>query len=214
MAQDQLRAAPWAPQEDARRTAKFMTYALTAAAEASAGTWGNSPLPGFNRLLALLLWAPWRQCRNAEGLSAAHGTKCTCEMFLGWRLISRCCGAAAALLQALQDAGWVPDSDEKRRATGVALGAGMSCTTDMAEAGVLLVRGAGRASAGWLGFCQAPALWCSVALCVCCTEVRQCSAASTILPPSDGPPSYPHLQMHAESTCPPPPPVPSLDQWN
>lgn len=34
--QDELTAAPWAPQEDSRRTAKFMSYALAAAAEASA----------------------------------------------------------------------------------------------------------------------------------------------------------------------------------
>lgn len=33
--QDELAAAPWAAQEDSRRTAKFMSYALTAAAEAS-----------------------------------------------------------------------------------------------------------------------------------------------------------------------------------
>lgn len=42
--------------------------------------------------------------------------------------------------QALQDAGWRPESLQQRQATGVAIGAGMSCTTDMAEAGVLLVR--------------------------------------------------------------------------
>lgn len=34
--QEELAAVPWACQEDPRRTAKFMSYALTAAAEASA----------------------------------------------------------------------------------------------------------------------------------------------------------------------------------
>lgn len=34
--QDELAAVPWACQEDPRRTAKFMSYAMTAAAEASA----------------------------------------------------------------------------------------------------------------------------------------------------------------------------------
>lgn len=43
------------------------------------------------------------------------------------------------LLQALQDARWRPETPEQRQATGVAIGAGMSCTTDMAEAGVLIV---------------------------------------------------------------------------
>lgn len=33
--QDELAAVPWAAQEDSRRTARFMSYALTAAAEAS-----------------------------------------------------------------------------------------------------------------------------------------------------------------------------------
>lgn len=73
--QDELTAAPWAPQEDSRRTAKFMSYALAAAAEA------------------------------------------------------------------LQDARWRPETPEQRQATGVAIGAGMSCTTDMAEAGVLIAEG-------------------------------------------------------------------------
>ena len=45
-----------------------------------------------------------------------------------------------ALRQALQDSGWQPETPEQRQATGVAIGAGMSCTTDMADAGVLLVR--------------------------------------------------------------------------
>ena len=41
--------------------------------------------------------------------------------------------------QALQDAGWRPESEEQRQYTGVAIGAGMSCTADMADAGVLIV---------------------------------------------------------------------------
>lgn len=39
--QEELAAVPWACQEDPRRTAKFMSYALTAAAEASAVGWGG-----------------------------------------------------------------------------------------------------------------------------------------------------------------------------
>jgi 3-oxoacyl-[acyl-carrier-protein] synthase II len=71
--QQELEAAPWVEQEDGRRTARFMSYALAAAAEA------------------------------------------------------------------LIDAGWRPETEAQRRATGVAIGAGMSCTADMAEAGVLIV---------------------------------------------------------------------------
>lgn len=38
----------------------------------------------------------------------------------------------------MRDAGWAPTTEAERQATGVAIGAGMSCTTDIAEAGVLL----------------------------------------------------------------------------
>jgi 3-oxoacyl-[acyl-carrier-protein] synthase II len=49
--------------------------------------------------------------------------------------------ATAAAAEALQDAQWAPHSEQDRQATGVAIGAGMSCTTDMAEAGALLKDG-------------------------------------------------------------------------
>ena len=49
--------------------------------------------------------------------------------------------ATTAAAEALQDAQWAPQSEEDRQATGVAIGAGMSCTTDMAEAGALLKDG-------------------------------------------------------------------------
>lgn len=75
MPRDQLAAAPWAPAEDARRTAPFVFYALTAAAEA------------------------------------------------------------------LRDARWAPSTAAAREATGVSIGAGMSCTADLAEAGALLAGG-------------------------------------------------------------------------
>lgn len=44
-------------------------------------------------------------------------------------------------MQALQDANWKCSTDEDRAATGVAIGAGMSCTADLAEAGALLHQG-------------------------------------------------------------------------
>lgn len=49
--------------------------------------------------------------------------------------------AITAAAEALQDAKWAPNSPEDLQATGVAIGAGMSCTTDMAEAGALLKDG-------------------------------------------------------------------------
>ena len=57
--------------------------------------------------------------------------------------------AVAAAAEALQDAGWTPSSSTHATnatnnafaSTGVAIGAGMSCTTDMAEAGALLKDG-------------------------------------------------------------------------
>ncbi|KAH7619097.1 hypothetical protein Ndes2526B_g06050 [Nannochloris sp. 'desiccata'] len=49
--------------------------------------------------------------------------------------------ATAAAAEALQDAHWAPQTEQDRQATGVAIGAGMSCTTDMAEAGALLKDG-------------------------------------------------------------------------
>jgi 3-oxoacyl-[acyl-carrier-protein] synthase II len=73
--QDEFQTCRWKPQEDARRMAPFMSYALMAAAEA------------------------------------------------------------------LQDAQWHPESPEDRHATGVAIGAGMSCTEDMSDAGILLQAG-------------------------------------------------------------------------
>ena len=49
--------------------------------------------------------------------------------------------ALTAASEALLDAKWSPTSAEDRVSTGVAIGAGMSCTTDMAEAGALLKEG-------------------------------------------------------------------------
>ena len=49
--------------------------------------------------------------------------------------------ALTAAAEALQDANWTPTTTEDRHTTGVAIGAGMSCTTDMAEAGALLKDG-------------------------------------------------------------------------
>lgn len=46
--------------------------------------------------------------------------------------------ALTAAAEALADAKWHPDSLTEKQRTGVAIGAGMSCTMDMAEAGVLL----------------------------------------------------------------------------
>eukprot|EP00887_Chlorella_sp_A99_P006495 scaffold3.g6495.t1 len=50
--------------------------------------------------------------------------------------------ALCAAAEALRDAGWVPATPAQRQATGVAIGAGMSCTADLADAGVLV--GGGR----------------------------------------------------------------------
>jgi 3-oxoacyl-[acyl-carrier-protein] synthase II len=49
--------------------------------------------------------------------------------------------ATAAAAEALLDAQWAPKTEQDRQQTGVAIGAGMSCTTDMAEAGALLKDG-------------------------------------------------------------------------
>ena len=46
--------------------------------------------------------------------------------------------ASCAASEALQDAEWHPDSPAGKAATGVAIGAGMSSTQDIAEAGILL----------------------------------------------------------------------------
>ena len=47
--------------------------------------------------------------------------------------------ALTAAGEALHDAGWAPATDAERDGTGVAIGAGMSSTADLAEAGVLMV---------------------------------------------------------------------------
>ena len=53
-----------------------------------------------------------------------------------------CACACVPVSQALEDAGWATEacSMEARDRTGVTVGAGMSCTEDMANAGTLLVR--------------------------------------------------------------------------
>lgn len=45
-----------------------------------------------------------------------------------------------AAAEALLDGGWHPQSEAERDMTGVAIGVGMSFSTDLAEAGVLMVR--------------------------------------------------------------------------
>lgn len=47
--------------------------------------------------------------------------------------------ALAAAAEALGDAGWLDTSPTQREMTGVAIGSGMSCTTEVAEAGRLVV---------------------------------------------------------------------------
>jgi 3-oxoacyl-(acyl-carrier-protein) synthase len=42
------------------------------------------------------------------------------------------------VLQALADAQWHPSTPEQQAATGVSMGAGMSCTSEIAEAGALI----------------------------------------------------------------------------
>jgi hypothetical protein len=44
----------------------------------------------------------------------------------------------------MQDAEWAPVSEAEHCATGVAIGSGLSCTTELAEAGVHVTQGAVR----------------------------------------------------------------------
>ena len=45
---------------------------------------------------------------------------------------------------AVQDAEWAPVSEAEHCATGVAIGSGLSCTSELAEAGVQVTQGAVR----------------------------------------------------------------------
>ena len=47
--------------------------------------------------------------------------------------------ALCATAEALQDANWMPATDEQRQYTGVAVGNGMSATSEIAQAGMLMV---------------------------------------------------------------------------
>ena len=74
----------------------------------------------------------------------ANGSTLIASASLGGR---PCCmalgGVAGALTQACasQDAGWAPRSAAQRDATGVVIGSGMSCTADLAAAGVAIAAG-------------------------------------------------------------------------
>lgn len=49
--------------------------------------------------------------------------------------------AQIAAAEALQDAGWQPQTAADRAATGVSIGAGMSCTSEISDAGALIAAG-------------------------------------------------------------------------
>jgi hypothetical protein len=44
----------------------------------------------------------------------------------------------------VQDAEWMPASEVEHQATGVAIGSGLSCTTDLSDASVYALQGLGR----------------------------------------------------------------------
>ena len=44
-------------------------------------------------------------------------------------------------LQCMQDADWAPVSEAERQATGVSIGSGLSCTSELAEAGSFALQG-------------------------------------------------------------------------
>jgi 3-oxoacyl-(acyl-carrier-protein) synthase len=59
-----------------------------------------------------------------------------------------------AAAEALAHAGWAPNTDAQRRATGVAFGNGMSSTAEVAEAGQLVLQASGRLVHCAVGLCQ------------------------------------------------------------
>jgi hypothetical protein len=56
--------------------------------------------------------------------------------------------AASQRVAVVQDAGWTDVTEEGKRATGVAVGVGLSCTADVAEAGGLIAKGSPNKCAG------------------------------------------------------------------
>ena len=54
----------------------------------------------------------------------------------------------------MQDAEWAPVSEAEHCATGVAIGSGLSCTSELAEAGMHVTQGAIRKCAGFCRPCM------------------------------------------------------------
>jgi len=44
-------------------------------------------------------------------------------------------------MQRMQDADWAPSSEAERQASGVSIGSGLSCTSELAEAGAFALQG-------------------------------------------------------------------------
>lgn len=73
-------------------------------------------------------------------------TLCTCALLRGTAVCLRLAMSVSVIyilvnyttLQALADAQWQPSTPEQQAATGVSIGAGMSCTSEIAEAGALI----------------------------------------------------------------------------
>lgn len=134
---------------DPRRHSPFISYAMIAAAEVGKHRNHAQPACGKHRpagcdmttacCKSCVRW--WDTCcgpqrQAGHRLDKLHAIPAVCSPVLCHAAVLH--HAMLCLPQALADAQWRPNTPQQQAGTGVSIGAGMSCTSKIAEAGALI----------------------------------------------------------------------------